>query len=609
MTQASQIITQQYVDGGVVGADLQPQQAASKKYVDDQLATRDKNISAAAGAAGAAQSSINNHIVSPKAHPAQNITYSGKVVGAPNVKAGLDALKTEIDQAVVSGDSGPEARTARYSTPRNHLYDTLKDRLDTSDVLLMDLAYNVRAYGAVGDGVTDDTPAIRDAISAMGYNAVLLFPAGTYRITDTIDLPIGGKTVYAYGATFLLDNYDGVVFDLNPNADPSRVEATSQSYGFWYGGIFRSTLTNPDYAAALRFYGIRQMVVRDVRIGVHGTVMFKSGLEFAGLGGHLIEKVRFLYVDQCFYVPNWSNDSVSAPVTTSTFNNNEFILGPNQFAFRVLGGWNRWRIFGGFANAPAGCTVMYFTNNPIGGACTNLLIQGVGFEQLGVGSKFIHLDDIHNSSMSLITLENCSFQGDPAAGGATAVTFERCQNIKISACRFEQTTAAGNTNINFDANCQSIFIDRACYFAGAGMVSSVARRRITMEPQIERISYLVLTGYNGNTFSSGGITLDMKSLLGTDYPLQIPPLGYFVQVQARDSGSAASTTAGVEIMQEAATTATKRLTLDLAGVPNDRRVSAEGYVLADSNGNIALQIYASGQNTLSLWIYIVGIHN
>ena len=44
-------------------------------------------------------------------------------------------------------------------------------------------------YGAKGDGVTDDTAAIQKALNALGLsNPTLYFPAGTYRITQTLSL-------------------------------------------------------------------------------------------------------------------------------------------------------------------------------------------------------------------------------------------------------------------------------------------------------------------------------------------------------------------------------------------------------------------------------------
>lgn len=48
--------------------------------------------------------------------------------------------------------------------------------------------YNVLTYGAVGDGVTDDTNAIRSAITAAGIGGTVLLPRGTYRISGTLTL-------------------------------------------------------------------------------------------------------------------------------------------------------------------------------------------------------------------------------------------------------------------------------------------------------------------------------------------------------------------------------------------------------------------------------------
>lgn len=49
---------------------------------------------------------------------------------------------------------------------------------------------NVLDYGATGDGSTDDTAAIQNAINAaVADNKAVYFPNGTYIISDTIDLP------------------------------------------------------------------------------------------------------------------------------------------------------------------------------------------------------------------------------------------------------------------------------------------------------------------------------------------------------------------------------------------------------------------------------------
>lgn len=48
--------------------------------------------------------------------------------------------------------------------------------------------YNVRGYGAVGNGTTDDTTAIRNAIAAVPDGGTLYIPTGKFRVTDTITI-------------------------------------------------------------------------------------------------------------------------------------------------------------------------------------------------------------------------------------------------------------------------------------------------------------------------------------------------------------------------------------------------------------------------------------
>ena len=67
---------------------------------------------------------------------------------------------------------------------------------------------NVREYGAVGDGVADDTEAVNAAIAA---GSTIYFPKGKYKITETLTIP-SYKHITGEGVTDTILIYQGVGF-------------------------------------------------------------------------------------------------------------------------------------------------------------------------------------------------------------------------------------------------------------------------------------------------------------------------------------------------------------------------------------------------------------
>ena len=69
---------------------------------------------------------------------------------------------------------------------------------------------NVRDYGAVGDGVTDDTAAMLKVAAAITSGSIVVFPEGTYLISAS------GTPVSPYGhRIFDLTGLDNVTFKAN----------------------------------------------------------------------------------------------------------------------------------------------------------------------------------------------------------------------------------------------------------------------------------------------------------------------------------------------------------------------------------------------------------
>lgn len=96
---------------------------------------------------------------------------------------------------------------------------------------------NVRAYGAVGDGIADDTAAVTLAVNTAnalhmgsdsdtasnGRGSVVFFPQGLYKLTQTIHLASGvsvrGAGMHTTQLQFAMAaTADGLVWDTNPSA-------------------------------------------------------------------------------------------------------------------------------------------------------------------------------------------------------------------------------------------------------------------------------------------------------------------------------------------------------------------------------------------------------
>lgn len=136
----------------------------------------------------------------------------------------------------VIGDMGNTTVQATSSNTQR----ALKDRF--SDVI------NVLDYGAVGDGVHDDGPAIRAAFSGNnGNNRRVYFPPLNYHIVtvvlpdDTVPMArtmlwihgMSNITVYAYGATFTLDD----TTSQNHSIHYVVLQSDTKNVA-WYGGTF-----------------------------------------------------------------------------------------------------------------------------------------------------------------------------------------------------------------------------------------------------------------------------------------------------------------------------------------------------------------------------------
>lgn len=103
----------------------------------------------------------------------------------------------------VTHDSTAGLIAPKYTATSGSAARTLADWMDDVDDAAKVFNVTDPAYGATGDGVTDDTAAIQaaiDAAEAAGGGRVV-FPDGTYRISDTLIIDSDGVSLEGVGVT------------------------------------------------------------------------------------------------------------------------------------------------------------------------------------------------------------------------------------------------------------------------------------------------------------------------------------------------------------------------------------------------------------------------
>lgn len=132
---------------------------------------------------------------------------------------------------------------------------------------------SVKKYGAVGDGETDDTEALRKAVQA---EKILYFPQGIYRVTDTIVLPEGVSLYGFHPATTQI-----ILIDDTPAFEgfgtPKAVIETAAGGFACINGIGIDTAGKNPRAVGVKWMAGEHSYMNDVKfMGGHG-LMFRDG--------------------------------------------------------------------------------------------------------------------------------------------------------------------------------------------------------------------------------------------------------------------------------------------------------------------------------------------
>jgi len=277
--------------------------------------------------------------------------------------------------------------------------------------------YNVMHYGAVGDGVTDDTTAIQAAdIAAGAANSVLFFPAGTYLISGSIacnareylgDGSRNSLIVQSTSSTPIFYHTGGT--SLGDRKWRQLGFATSAA-AVTDVAAFKSELPSSAYMSYCTWEDCE--FYRGLKYGIHANLIFAT-----------INRCRFGYLDN--FAESWNDDDVHvalwSPGSASKYSNINHVQESQFFCAK-------------------------------GGAAAVVLSVGTNWLFTSCDWELLDAPAVYASGIFGLTFRNCHFEKITPAGGEEYLVYGATSTITtrpviFDSCIISLTDSTGVTAI------------------------------------------------------------------------------------------------------------------------------------------------------------------
>lgn len=352
---------------------------------------------------------------------------------------------------------------------------------------------NVKDYGATGDGVTDDTAAINDALAeAQTYDlgATLFFPAGEYLISSTITIPyvsghgLGGISILGEGS------YSSVIFS---NSDIDLIEYVGDD-------------TDPQDT-----YNLFGIIISNIYLRYTGGNSTKTGISFTHCHQVLMSNVKIRYFQTGVYLSHCPNSVFfKVGISANSASSRGFDVGDRSVSNVYIGCF-----FGASGNASgllndsfgfyavrgniSDQNIMYFD---VGGEC-EAAIKIDGSNTLTNQTGDINIIDLVCETYYGIKLINISRHGNVNITGGwfnchagtnerSGVNLTNCTGVSINGATFVNNIGPGSVS----GKCAVTF-SSACY--DISITNCVIKNQYALNSN---------AGGNGIIFANNSITLD-----------------------------------------------------------------------------------------------------
>jgi hypothetical protein len=316
---------------------------------------------------------------------------------------------------------------------------------------------NVLDFGAVGDGVTDDTAAMNAAAVAAGSQKKAIFvPSGVYKMTAAWVVPV---KVYVLGES------------------PAQQSGFDPANNWDFGAVIFKAHTGNGIEKIGAFANEEGAPTENITISSHRT-------NFPGGNGFVIDKCSGVHHIRC-NVYGVGGDCFQLGITAGDVTTHNYIFNcysnnPVGVHYRMRQKWTRAQ----YPVTDGGTIGMFLDNAPmseidgfhfegftqvgikISNGSTDAVFTGRGYIGHTVASPVIGVQITDESGNSGAVFENVSFVADNVSGDQGVVLFGNAVNTSFVNCKFNNWDIGFSTSATFGNSHTTV---QNCFFDNCGL--------------------------------------------------------------------------------------------------------------------------------------------
>ncbi len=370
---------------------------------------------------------------------------------------------------------------------------------------------SVKDYGAVGNGVHDDTSNIQNAINTIGANSSLYFPTGIYKVTSTIT--VSQNRVHLLGAGVYATQ---ILFA--PSSNSTCFKFSAGASVLYQGSVRNMAFYSSDTTytkTAIELIDTSTYLVEDIVVGGSLTA---NGSNFWGGNGSIGLRVRGretgcisrinIYADRPILISPNPNNSISIDHfdfmdTYLGANGNpcvEIESGVNLTHSKFIG-YNAWVL---------GTYGLYWNDTTTTMCSYGLILSGVRTEQgTSANAWMVYIN--HHYGLHQVSISDC-YGGIDRNG----YYLRNCQNVS-----FNNVYHVGTSNVALDVDSTVCRINMDnCFWQTGSTVNMIGQRLLLGTPKSLTNSPLPPNAiYINNTVGDRGVTVGGAI---SEYTVDIP---------------------------------------------------------------------------------------